>query len=992
MADEIKDVEQVPDAATRRYAAFISYSHTDEEIGDWLHKRLETYRVPPPLVGRSSPIGPIEKRLGKVFRDRTDLSAAHDLTAEIRRGLERSDALVVLCSPRSCVSKYVNEEILYFKELGKSHRIFAAIVDGEPHAAGRPGYSSADECFPPAMIYRRGHGGSISSDPEPNEPIAADFRGGKDGRENGSLKLIAGLLGLGLDDLIGRERAHQRRVMARLTLLAVLMTGLAVAAVWFGTLAEYNRTQANKALAEAFVGRAWENLERGNLDLAARYALAGWRSDSRNRSERRAALAQVVAESGYSRFLNRSANDIREAFFASNGSVVYGHTSAELTRWDSESGALLGVAPVPDNSRVWHDRVSLRSLVIGADGHAVTFDLVAGHRESEFQVPTGEVLAVWRDRADWRIVLKSGADLVIWNSRSDNSIILAIPAADYIAEAIFSPDGNHVAALYFQGENASLRAWNARSGRTVLSVQAEGESVETFAFSPDSQLLAANDSSSTAAIWAVQSGQLRRRLLGHLGRISMVRFTPDSANVLTASEDATARLWFLDSARPTLIFRGHSGAVTGVTMSDDGSHVATVGQDRTLRIWNAESGEQLSALSGHTRSPTDVTFSPDGRWLMTRSERMVGGTFDTVRLWNADAGINTLIEGRRIAPETSGFAQVLRARQTSEVGTGVLTLDDRLVIRNLGSTVIVDRVLPWLNVNSTVVFDDTGSLAAVRGDDGRIELWDIGSEVRQATIAGPDFVQQMVFSGDGSSLLVLDGDATLWAWAAASGERQFSFYIGEADVIAVSADGRKVASGGNLGSSALWNPSVSTSIPLRDDGETISTIAFSVDGDLVATAGTWGGSVRVYDANDGRLLVELLSGDEDLTFDEIAFSRASGVLVATTDSELLLWDHSSRRLLTRVRWPTSIRDVALSRDSSEVYFATSEGALIAWNIAAYSMSMPELAERVCTSFLVPGRTSFSPSEIDADPLISAVWQDPGRREHNPRDRRNVCAD
>ncbi len=29
-----------------RYAAFISYSHRDEEFGDWLHKRLESYRVP----------------------------------------------------------------------------------------------------------------------------------------------------------------------------------------------------------------------------------------------------------------------------------------------------------------------------------------------------------------------------------------------------------------------------------------------------------------------------------------------------------------------------------------------------------------------------------------------------------------------------------------------------------------------------------------------------------------------------------------------------------------------------------------------------------------------------------------------------------------------------------------------------------------------------------------------------------------------------------
>jgi hypothetical protein len=109
-----------------RYAAFISYSHADEEFGDWLHKRLESYQVPSALVGRDGPTGPVKKRLGKVFRDRADLSAAHDLGAEIRQGLEQADALIVLCSPRSCGSKYVNEEIRHFKELGKGGRIFAA--------------------------------------------------------------------------------------------------------------------------------------------------------------------------------------------------------------------------------------------------------------------------------------------------------------------------------------------------------------------------------------------------------------------------------------------------------------------------------------------------------------------------------------------------------------------------------------------------------------------------------------------------------------------------------------------------------------------------------------------------------------------------------------------------------------------------------------------------------------------------------------------------
>ena len=74
----------------------------------------------------------------------------------------------LLCSPRSAGSPYVEEEIRYFKSLGRGERIFAAIISGEPHAAGKPGLTAADECFPRALIYRIGPDGAVSSEPEAN--------------------------------------------------------------------------------------------------------------------------------------------------------------------------------------------------------------------------------------------------------------------------------------------------------------------------------------------------------------------------------------------------------------------------------------------------------------------------------------------------------------------------------------------------------------------------------------------------------------------------------------------------------------------------------------------------------------------------------------------------------------------------------------------------------------------------------------------------------
>ncbi|MEO6969233.1 MAG: hypothetical protein ABI132_12410, partial [Rhodanobacteraceae bacterium] len=52
------------------YRAFISYSHADRAWCDWLHKVLETYRVPSRLVGRETASGTIPRRLTPIFRDR----------------------------------------------------------------------------------------------------------------------------------------------------------------------------------------------------------------------------------------------------------------------------------------------------------------------------------------------------------------------------------------------------------------------------------------------------------------------------------------------------------------------------------------------------------------------------------------------------------------------------------------------------------------------------------------------------------------------------------------------------------------------------------------------------------------------------------------------------------------------------------------------------------------------------------------------------------
>ena len=128
-----------PEAAFR-YSAFISYSHSDERWARWLQTALESYRVPSHLAHAQR--GVAARRLSPVFRDRTDLPSATDLGVHIREALNDSASLLVICSPGASASRWVNEEIRYFRSLGRDDRIFCLIVEGEPNASDRPGHES----------------------------------------------------------------------------------------------------------------------------------------------------------------------------------------------------------------------------------------------------------------------------------------------------------------------------------------------------------------------------------------------------------------------------------------------------------------------------------------------------------------------------------------------------------------------------------------------------------------------------------------------------------------------------------------------------------------------------------------------------------------------------------------------------------------------------------------------------------------------------------
>jgi tetratricopeptide (TPR) repeat protein len=217
-----------------KYQAFISYSHVDRKWARWLHRAIESFRLPSQL--RSPDGKALPKRINPVFRDRDELPSAPSLSDAVKEALIQSKRLIVICSPSAATSPWVNEEVRVFRNLGRSADILCFIIDGEP------GSGQGNDCFPEALIEPEEPGGPQL------EPLAADARRTGDGRRNALVKIVAGMLGVGFDALKQRDlRRRQKRQFVITTgslAIAALTVLLAINAVIARNEAEKQHAQA----------------------------------------------------------------------------------------------------------------------------------------------------------------------------------------------------------------------------------------------------------------------------------------------------------------------------------------------------------------------------------------------------------------------------------------------------------------------------------------------------------------------------------------------------------------------------------------------------------------------------------------------------------------------------------------------------------------------------------------------------------------------------
>ena len=460
-----------------KYKAFISYSHRDESWGRWLHRSIEGYRVPKGVIGRETIYGPVPKRLFPVFRDREELPTASDLSEMIHDGLVNSSHLIVICSPNSAKSKWVNEEIKTFKKLGKQNRIVCLIVDGEPYGNEKPELS-LEECFPPAVKFVADENGDLTDTAA--EPIAADARPGKDGKANSLMKILStcsALASMKSSNAISPVKTGAAAIMGASSLaLAAVMTLLSIWAL------------ANRNEAVAAKNEAEERLYRSQVLQTANYA--------KEKNYSSATQALLDAPERYRNFewgyLLKKVNPqltVLEGFNKSIYSIAYspddsilvtGSEDAIARIWDSKNGKLLHVLK-------GHDDVI----------EAVAFS------------PGGE-----------RIATGSGDKTVrIWNAQDGKNLAVLKGHEDEINSLVFDTTGDRLVTTSF---DKTARIWNLADGRETAMLVSQDDFLENAIFSPDGKQAATITENLKVRIWDATNGKLLKTIEDHLPPLQAV--------------------------------------------------------------------------------------------------------------------------------------------------------------------------------------------------------------------------------------------------------------------------------------------------------------------------------------------------------------------------------------------------------------------------------------------------------------------------------------
>jgi WD40 repeat protein len=510
-----------------------------------------------------------------------------------------------------------------------------------------------------------------------------------------------------------------------------------------------------------------------------------------------------------------------------------------------------------------------------APGYLVRYDFRTGHEQRLIALPSG-VSAARYDSSGRRIIAVGRATLVL-DART-RRVIRRFSAGTTAPVAAISPNARTV--VLPQGTN-SLEFLDLRTGKQATAPGAEGGG--SIGFSPNGKTLIVTGDTHTVQLWDVASHSIRTTLSGHGGPVHVQAISQNGSTLYTGSLDGTIFEWDLTGARSFgQSFRasdGDSGPQFGeapnLAISPDGTTIATGQTNGTVVLRNLSTHRKTGSFHAMDDQIVTVSFGPQGRTLVVAGDRQdpSGPTHGVVEIWklgNHPSLLRTLhgLDLTSWATYTpNGNAIVASGGVHSRLTGG----------RYFGSA----RVAEW-NASSGVLVAPPTKLPT-------FAAFSVASNANGSRVAAG--------LADGRAVVIDPSEQKVLTKVQSSGGTVFS--------VAISPDGRKLATGSDIGTTQLWD--MTTGAPIGTEIKAANGLVigaeFSPDGRNLLTEGS-DGSTRLFDVQTQREIGNPFPG-RDQIWEEAAFTPDQSKIVAVfSDGRAYIWPVALRS------WESHACDVA----------------------------------------------------------------------------------
>ncbi|MDD5208305.1 MAG: WD40 repeat domain-containing protein [Elusimicrobiales bacterium] len=280
-----------------------------------------------------------------------------------------------------------------------------------------------------------------------------------------------------------------------------------------------------------------------------------------------------------------------------------------------------------------------------------------------------------------------------------------------------------------------------------------------------------------------------KTLTGHNDGVLTLAFSPCGKFLATAGEDNTIRLWDNPDGIQIQSIQAHKGDVRCVAFDPDGDVFASASWDKTIKIWQTSDCSTLAEAAQHEGPVNCLAFSPDGKLLYSGSDDATIKVFSSPKGSLKDTFKPEIGDIKALAVSSKGLL--------AAGGSELQFLDD-------SGKMLKDNDNYLYGIKHLAFSPDGKMLAAATGMEKRLEIWNAETLEEAGSVKDTDWINCVAFTMDGKH--VVTGGTAVKIWDPVSGTcvRTLEGHTDEIYDIAVSPDGKYIASASNDKTVKLW--------------------------------------------------------------------------------------------------------------------------------------------------------------------------------------------